>query len=78
MSKRSEAIYNTAKHYAKLVNKPEQRYEFRRTISALWRADVYTYTEYQFILGYVYKSLDRIEKNAYKPYSVRRIYKEVL
>ena len=43
--------------------KASQRLEFRKTLSALWRADLYTYTEYQFILGYVYKTFGIIESN---------------
>lgn len=73
---RSKAIFGCAKHYAKLMNncKQGQRIEFRRTLSALWRADLYTTTEYNYILGYVYKSLGKIESNAYKPFGTRRIY----
>lgn len=72
---RSKAIYETAKHYAKLISKPEQRLEFRKTLSALWKVDIYTYTEYQYILGYVYKSFGFIEQNAYKPSLTKRVYK---
>lgn len=73
---RSKAIFGCAKHYAKLMKgyKTSQRLEFRKTLSALWRADLYTYTEYQFILGYVYKTFGIIESNAYKPFGTRRIY----
>lgn len=73
---RTQAIYGVAKHYAKLMKgyKASQRLEFRKTVSALWRADLYTYTEYQFILGYVYKTFGIIESNAYKPFGTRRIY----
>ena len=63
---RIQAIYGVAKHYAKLMKgyKASQRLEFRKTLSALWRADLYTYTEYQFILGYVYKTFGIIESNS--------------
>lgn len=73
---RIQAIYGVAKHYAKLMKgyKASQWLEFRKTLSALWRADLYTYTEYQFILGYVYKTFGIIESNAYKPFGTRRIY----
>lgn len=72
---RAETIYNVARHYAKLMQgKPEQRLEFRKTLYSLWRAEIYTYTEYQFILGYVYKSFGVIETNAYKPFGTKRIY----
>ena len=62
---RIQAIYGVAKHYAKLMKgyKASQRLEFRKTLSALWRADLYTYTDYQFILGYVYKTFGIIESN---------------
>ena len=62
---RIQAIYGVAKHYAKLMKgyKASQRLEFRKTLSALWRADLYSYTEYQFILGYVYKTFGIIESN---------------
>lgn len=64
---RIQAIYGVAKHYAKLMKgyKASQRLEFRKTLSALWRADLYTYTEYQFILGYVYKTFGIIESNGH-------------
>ena len=73
---RTEAIYTTAKHYAKLLQgKPEQRLEFRKAISALWRTGVYTYAEYNYVLGYVYKSLGLIERNTYRTYGTKRVYK---
>lgn len=60
---RTEAIYEVAKRYAKLCQcKPE----FRKALSVLQSTDVYTDTEYQFILGYVYKTLGLIKQNAYK------------
>ena len=60
---RNEAVYEVAKRYAKLCQcKPE----FRKALSVLQSAGVYTYTEYQFILGYVYKTLGLIKQNAYK------------
>ena len=73
---RTQAIYGVAKHYAKLMKgyKASQRLDVRKTLSALWRADLYAYTEYQFILGYVYKTFGIIESNAYKPFGTRRIY----
>lgn len=45
---RSKAIYKAAKHYAKLMKgyKTSQRLEFRKTLSALWRADLYTVSVY--------------------------------
>ena len=58
---RSKAIYEVAKRYAKLCQcKPE----FRKALSVLQSA--YTNTEYQFILGYVYKTLGLVKQNAYK------------
>lgn len=72
---RSEAIYGVAKHYAALCKgNVANRLEFRRTLYSLWRVNIYTYTEYQFILGYVYKTFGVIECNAYKPFGTRRIY----
>lgn len=55
---RSKAIYEAAKRYAKLCQ--------RKALSALQSTNAYTDTEYQYILGYVYKSLGLIEQNAYK------------
>lgn len=60
---RSKAIYEAAKRYAKLC---QDKPEFRKALSALQSTNAYTDTEYQYILGYVYKSLGLIEQNAYK------------
>lgn len=72
---RTEAIYKAAKHYAALCKgNVTCRLELRRTLHSLWRVNIYTYTEYQFILGYVYKTFGVIESNAYKPFGTKRIY----
>lgn len=72
---RNEAIYKVAKHYATLCKgNVTDRLELRKTLHSLWRVGIYSYTEYQFILGYVYKTFGIIESNAYKPFGTRRIY----
>lgn len=72
---RSKAIYEVAKNYAALCKgNAISRLELRKALHSIWRAGIYTYTEYQYILGYVYKTFGVIESNAYKPFGTRRIY----
>ena len=72
---RAEAIYKVAKIYAaSCKGNVSSRLELRKALHSIWRTGIYTYTEYQYILGYVYKTFGIIESNAYKPFGTRRIY----
>ena len=72
---RAEAIYKVAKLYAASCKEnASSRLKLRKALHSIWRAGICTYTDYQYILGYVYKTFGVIESNAYKPFGTRRIY----